>query len=143
MKVLRHDVYMLLFLSLAVVAIALTIRPPLPVDETRYLAVAWDMWLKGNYLVPHLNGAPYSHKPPLLFWLMAGGWHLFGINEWWPRLVAPLFGFGSLILTFYLGRTLWPESKETWPLAPILLFGSLFWCVFATCLVNPTIILHS
>ncbi len=132
MNVLRHSIFMPLLLSLAVIAIALTIRPPLPVDETRYLAIAWDMWLKGNYLVPHLNGAPYSHKPPLLFWLMAGGWHLFGVNEWWPRLVAPLFGFGSLILTFHLGRALWPESKETWPLAPILLFGSLFWCVFAT-----------
>ena len=62
MNVLRHGIYIPLFLSLAVLAIALPIRPPLPVDETRYLAVAWDMWLKGNYLVPHLNGAPYSHK---------------------------------------------------------------------------------
>ena len=42
----------------------------MPVDETRYLAVAWDMWREGNFLVPHLNGEPYSHKPPLLFWLI-------------------------------------------------------------------------
>ena len=31
-----------------VVLVALIIRPPLPVDETRYLAVAWDMWLESN-----------------------------------------------------------------------------------------------
>ena len=25
---------------------AIVLRPPLPVDETRYLAVAWEMWLR-------------------------------------------------------------------------------------------------
>ena len=65
------------------VLVALNFRPPLPVDETRYLAVAWDMWREGHYLVPHLNGDPYSHKPPMLFWLMTAGWHLFGVNDWW------------------------------------------------------------
>ncbi len=117
---------------MAVIAVALTIRPPLPVDETRYLAVAWDMWLHENYLVPHLNGAPYSHKPPLLFWLMTGGWHLLGVNEWWPRLVAPLFSIGSLILIHRLARILWPGSADARNLSPILLFGSFFWCVFST-----------
>ncbi|MDD9878777.1 MAG: glycosyltransferase family 39 protein [Magnetovibrio sp.] len=107
-------------------------RPPLPVDETRYLAVAWDMWLEGHYLVPHLNGAPYSHKPPLLFWLMTGGWHVFGLNEWWPRLVAPLFGLGCLALTARLARALWPERREVADLAPLLLFGSVFWTLFTT-----------
>ena len=53
-----------------VMAAAISTRPPLPVDETRYLAVAWEMWQGGNYLVPHLNFEPYSHKPPLLFWLI-------------------------------------------------------------------------
>ena len=132
MGVLRHGLFTPMFLWLAVIVVALATRPPLPVDETRYLAVAWDMWLEGHYLVPHLNGAPYSHKPPLLFWLMTGGWHLFGVNEWWPRLVAPLFGLGSLILTFSLSRALWPKDNKTWHLAPVLLFGALFWCVFMT-----------
>ena len=43
------------------------LRPLLPVDETRYLTVAWEMWTSGSYIVPHLNGEPFSHKPPLLF----------------------------------------------------------------------------
>ena len=65
-------------------------RPVLPVDETRYLTVAWEMWLRGDFLVPYINGEPYSHKPPLLFWLIHLGWAVFGVNDWWPRLVAPL-----------------------------------------------------
>ena len=35
---------------------AVIARPPLPVDETRYLGVAWEMYESGNYLVPHQNG---------------------------------------------------------------------------------------
>ena len=119
-------------LWLAVTLAALTLRPPLPVDETRYLAVAWDMWREGHYLVPHLHGEPYSHKPPLLFWLMTAGWHVFGVNDWWPRLVAPLFGLGSLVLTGRLAGALWPGMARAGALAPVLLFGAVFWTVFGT-----------
>src|SRR5579883_1503643 len=103
---------LLLPLALAVViwailvAAGLALRPTLPVDETRYLAVAWEMWTGGNYLVPHLNGIPYHHKPPLLFWLITLGWHVFGVSETWGRLVAPLFALGCLLLSARLAQCL-------------------------------------
>lgn len=119
-------------LWLAVMATALLVRPFLPVDETRYLAVAWEMWSGGDFLVPHLNGETYSHKPPLLFWLINAGWSLFGINDWWPRLVAPLFGLASLGLTAMLARRLWPDAPIIAAAAPLIAFGSIFWTLFAT-----------
>ena len=119
-------------LWLVVMAAGLALRPPLPVDETRYLAVAWEMWRDGNFLVPHLNGETYSHKPPLLFWLINLGWGIFGVNDWWPRLVAPLFGLGSLFLTGALARRLWPERAEATPAAPLILFGGAFWALYTT-----------
>ena len=120
-------------LWLVLMAAALASRPPLPVDETRYLAVAWDMWLRGDFLVPHLNGKPYSDKPPLLFWLMQAGWAVLGVNDWWPRLVAPLTGLAGLFLTAALGRQLWPETKqEIAATAPFLVLGMGFWTLFAT-----------
>ncbi len=117
---------------LAVVAAAILLRPHLPVDETRYLAVAWEMWRDGNFLVPHLNGETYSHKPPLLFWLMKLGWAVFGINDWTPRLVAPLFGLGTLALTGTLAARFWPEDTRAAKLAPLILFGSVFFALFTT-----------
>lgn len=42
----------------------------LPIDETCYTGVAWEMLRTGNLLVPHSNGLPYPDKPPLLFWLL-------------------------------------------------------------------------
>jgi len=119
-------------LWLAIMATALKVRPFLPVDETRYLAVAWEMWRDGNFLVPHLNGAPYSHKPPLLFWLMQAGWAVFGVNDWWPRLVAPLFGLANLFLTASLARALWPSRQIVAVAAPLILFTCLFWTLFTT-----------
>jgi len=119
-------------LWLIAVTVALGVRPLMPVDETRYLAIAWDMWLNGNYLVPHLNGAPYSHKPPLLFWLMTAGWHLFGVNEWSSRLVAPLFGLATMGLSWRLALALWPERQNAAAMTPLFLFGAVFWTLFTT-----------
>ena len=35
--------------------LGLALRAPLPVDETRYLTVAWEMWSSGHFAVPTLN----------------------------------------------------------------------------------------
>ena len=115
---------------LALVFTAYAVRGPLPIDETRYLSVAWEMWVRGDFLVPYLNGAPYSHKPPLLFWLFQLGWKLFGVNEWWPRLVPPVFTLVSLFLTQTLARRLWPLHPQVAVAAPWLLVGTLLWALW-------------
>lgn len=120
-------------LGLALLAVAsLALRPAIPVDETRYLAVAWEMWLRGDFLVPYLNGEPYSHKPPLLFWLFHLGWTLFGVNDWWPRLVAPLAGAVSLLLTVRIGELLWPQRRSWLGLAAPWLLGCGYWAALNT-----------
>jgi 4-amino-4-deoxy-L-arabinose transferase-like glycosyltransferase len=115
----------------ALVAAALSFRPLLPVDETRYVTVAWEMWLREDFLVPHLNGATYSHKPPLLFWIINAGWGVFGVNDWWPRLVAPLFGLACLGLSAFTCRRLWPSS-QAYLIVPVLLIGTFYWAIYTT-----------
>jgi 4-amino-4-deoxy-L-arabinose transferase-like glycosyltransferase len=108
------------------------LRPLWPVDETRYASVAWEMWQRGDFLVPYVNGEPYSHKPPLLFWLIQLGWAVFGVNDWWPRLVAPLCALAAVPLTLRLGRALWPEESEARYTAVWVLFGTLLFAAFVT-----------
>ena len=120
----------LLWLTLVFTAFAT--RSYFPLDETRYVGVAWEMWLRGDFLVPYLNGEPYSHKPPLLFWLFQAGWWLFGVNEWWPRLVPELCALANLLLTARLARRLWPAWREPATLAPLILLGSLLWTFYTT-----------
>ncbi len=125
-------VWPLFGLWLLVVITSLWLRPLLPVDETRYASVAWEMWLRGDFLVPFKNGTPYPDKPPLLFWLINLGWWPFEVNDWWPRLVSPLLALACLFPMNRLARSLWPEQNSVHQLAPWLLFGSLFWLGFMT-----------
>ncbi len=120
------------FLVLLLTAVALFVRPMMPIDETRYISVAWEMWLRGDYLVPFKNGAPYSHKPPLMMWLFQAGWTIFGVNEWWPRLVSPLFSVANLFLTASLARRLWPERGGIDGPAALILASGLLWTFFST-----------
>ncbi len=122
----------LALLWLLVVIVSLAVRPLLPVDETRYLSVAWEMWLRDDFLVPFKNGEPYAHKPPLLFWLIQAGWAVFGVNEWWPRLIAPLLALLCIPLVRLLALRLWPDRIEVGKHASWLLFASGFWLAFAT-----------
>lgn len=126
-----------LLVALWAVAVAggLAARPAWPIDETRYLSIGWEMWHRGEFLVPHLNGQPYSDKPPLLFWLMNAGWAVFGVHEWWARLVPSLFALGNLFLTARLARKLWPDRPDVAAAAPLLLLSTFLWSFFTTVLL--------
>ena len=117
---------------LLLTAVAMLARPITPIDETRYVGVAWEMWLRGDFLVPFKNGEQYSHKPPLMMWMFQAGWAVFGVNEWWPRLVSPLFSAGSLLLTFGLAKRLWPAHHNVGGAAVIVLASCLVWAISST-----------
>lgn len=81
----------------------------MPLYSTRTLAVAWEMWNGQHFIVPYLNGEPYSHKVPLLFWMIHAGWFAFGVNDIWPRILEVAFGAVQLVLAATLARRLAPE----------------------------------
>jgi 4-amino-4-deoxy-L-arabinose transferase-like glycosyltransferase len=49
-------------------------------DETSYTEVTLEMMHGGDLLVPHLDGRPWFVKPPLVLWLLAGAFSLFGFG---------------------------------------------------------------
>ncbi|MFG6083271.1 ArnT family glycosyltransferase [Paracoccus litorisediminis] len=120
---------MCLFAAISVLGVIL--RPALPIDETRYLTVAWEMRLSGDWLVPHLNGLTYSHKPPLLFWLINLVWLVTGPSEIAARLVAPAFGLASIWATARLAQRLVPASPDIGGRTALVLAGSLGFSIFA------------
>lgn len=128
----RGQLFLSLLLLAALTTVALLTRPLIPIDETRYVSAAWEMWLRGDFLVPFKNGEPYSHKPPFMFWMSHAGWALFGVNDWWPRLVLPLFSAGALLLTYLLARRLWPQHAGLGGQAALVLVSALLWMLFST-----------
>lgn len=85
--------------------------PYFPVDETRYLSVAWEMNLHNSFIVPLQNALPYSHKPPLLFWLFNLDWLLFGVNEVTLRFIPLLFSLLTITLLYKISLLLWDDEK--------------------------------
>ena len=128
----RGMLMLAVFMLLVLTGVAFVSRPMTPIDETRYISVAWEMWLRGDFLVPFKNGAPYSHKPPLMIWLFQAGWAVFGVCEWWPRLVSPLVSAINLLLTVGLARRLWPDRPGVGGPAVLILSSSLLWTFFST-----------
>ena len=76
-------------------------RPLALPDEGRYAEVGRWMLLSGDGLASRLNGIPFFHKPPLLYWLEALSMAVFGVNAWAARLVPALHA-GVMLLTVYL-----------------------------------------
>ncbi len=59
-------------------------------DEPRYARIGEEMVLRGSYVTPTLNFHPWLEKPPLLFWLEAASFRVFGVHEWAARLPVAL-----------------------------------------------------
>lgn len=118
---LRRAARMVLVLFAVVALAGVLLRPLMPIDETRYLAVAWEMRLNGDWLVPTRNFALYSDKPPLLFWSINLVWLVTGVSEIAARLVSPAYAILSLWLTGRLAARLWPEDPAAGPRAVLAL----------------------
>lgn len=123
-------------LTLAVFALLLGLqllaRPILPIDETRYLSVAWEMHLSGD--IAHLtrNFEPYSHKPPLLFWLINLLWLVTGVSELAGRLIGPAFALAAVALTAGLARNLWPADRGIGRRAALVLAGFSVFAIYGS-----------
>lgn len=123
-----------LFLGLLLLAPIVFLLPPLPIDETRYLAVAWEMRSTGEFLVPHLNGALYSQKPPLLFWLINAGWLATGVHAWTARAMTLACSLATLVLVARLTKRV-TGSEPAARASAVLLLGMLYFATFANAIM--------
>jgi dolichol-phosphate mannosyltransferase len=80
--------------------------PLIDPDESRYAQIAKEMLETGDYIVPVRFGHPYLDKPPLLYWLTATSFRVFGVSEAAARLVPALSALATIGLVFLLGGRL-------------------------------------
>ncbi len=60
-------------------------------EEGRRILPAIRMLETGNYIVPQVGSTPYFRKPPLINWLVAASFKIFGVrNEWTARLPSAI-----------------------------------------------------
>ncbi len=79
--------------------------PLLGPDEPRYSQVAREMFERGDWVTPTLGGFDWFEKPALLYWLQIASYNLFGVSEFAARFGSALFGLGTILSLWILGKT--------------------------------------
>ncbi len=97
-------------------------------DEARYTYVAQEMNDTGNWLVPQRNGKFYSHKPPLMFWLIKLGTYVTngkfnGISGRLPSLLGGIIAMWALVMI----ACKWFDNRTAWWSLLIVSSSYLFW----------------
>src|SRR5512138_1896661 len=80
--------------------------PLMEPDEGRYSEIPREMLEKMDFITPTLNYVKYFEKPPLLYWLNALSFSIFGQNEFAARVPCALAGLLTILFTYWLGREL-------------------------------------
>ncbi len=83
-------------------------------DEGRYAQIPKEMVEGGSWIVPTLQGEPYLDKPPLMYWLVAISYELFGVGEASARLVPALCVHLTILAIYLLGRRSIGERGAFW-----------------------------
>jgi 4-amino-4-deoxy-L-arabinose transferase-like glycosyltransferase len=54
--------------------------------DTSHAEAAREMITRGDYVTLHINGVRYLEKAPMMYWLVAGSYRVFGVSEFAARL---------------------------------------------------------
>jgi 4-amino-4-deoxy-L-arabinose transferase-like glycosyltransferase len=74
-------------------------------DEPRVAEIGRAMWHSGSWALPRLGGEPFLEKPPFYWWIQSAVFELFGrADARVARTASALLAFGTLLLTYGLGR---------------------------------------
>jgi 4-amino-4-deoxy-L-arabinose transferase-like glycosyltransferase len=72
--------------------------------DTSHAIAAREMITRGDYVTLHINGVRYLEKAPLMYWLVAGCYRVFGVNEAAARLPTVAAMFLLVLLGIGWGR---------------------------------------
>jgi 4-amino-4-deoxy-L-arabinose transferase-like glycosyltransferase len=93
------------------------------VDASQYASISMEMMQQDNWLEVQHRGADYLDKPPLLFWLSAAFFKVFGLSNWAYKLPSVLFAIAGIGALYKFSRLFYAE--ETARFAAVILASSV------------------
>ena len=107
--VVRHQLWLAL-IGLGVFFTNLGAADLFDEDEPKNAACAYEMLVRGDWVVPSFNHELRPEKPVLLYWLMMLAYRAFGVTEFAARFWSATLALGTVLATYHLGRRLFqPE----------------------------------
>jgi 4-amino-4-deoxy-L-arabinose transferase-like glycosyltransferase len=105
-------VYSAVILIASAVYLACAISPPSLQDDVDAVQaqIARNMITSGDWATPRLDGVVYLEKPPLIYWLIALSYKVFGVHDWAARIPIALSAIALCWLTAAFG--IWAFGKR-------------------------------
>jgi 4-amino-4-deoxy-L-arabinose transferase-like glycosyltransferase len=95
--------------------------------------IARNMLVSGDWVTARLDGVAYLEKSPLVYWVMAVSYSVFGIHDWAARLPLALAVVLLCWITYRMGR--WAFDEEAGMFAGIILATSAGLFLFTRILI--------
>jgi 4-amino-4-deoxy-L-arabinose transferase-like glycosyltransferase len=108
----RFHCYLIVLLVAAAVYAGCMISPPSLMDDVDAVQaqIARNMLTSGDYVTARLDGIPYLEKAPLIYWLIAGSFKIFGATDWAARIPMVLAALALAWLTTAFG--MWAFGRK-------------------------------
>ncbi|HEU4416808.1 MAG TPA: glycosyltransferase family 39 protein, partial [Candidatus Angelobacter sp.] len=100
--------------------------------------IARNMLVSGDWTTARLDGVAYLEKSPLVYWMMAGSYAIFGVHDWAARLPLALAVVLLCWTTYRFGR--WAFGQEAGTYAGLMLATSTGLFLFTRILIPDAIL---
>jgi len=104
--------YLAVVLLASAVYLGCIISPPSLMDDVDAVQaqIARNMLTSGDWVTARLDGVTYLEKAPLIYWLIAGSFKIFGVYDWASRIPVALSAIALCLLTAAFGA--WSFGKK-------------------------------
>jgi 4-amino-4-deoxy-L-arabinose transferase-like glycosyltransferase len=102
----RHlYIYLAILLFAGAVYLGCMVSPPSLMDDVDAVQaqIARTMLTSGDWVTARLDGVAYLEKSPLIYWLIALSYKIFGVHDWAARIPVALSAMGLCWLTAAFG----------------------------------------
>jgi 4-amino-4-deoxy-L-arabinose transferase-like glycosyltransferase len=96
------------------------------VDSAQYASISQEMARTNEFLEVQNKGNDYLDKPPLLFWVSAISFKIFGVHNWSFKLIPFLFAMMSVFATYRLGTIMVNNKVGRWAAVILLTCQAYF-----------------
>ena len=99
------NIYLVVILVAATIYLGCIISPPSLQDDVDAVQaqISRNMIASGDWVTPRLDGVIYLEKPPLIYWLIAITYKIFGVHDWAARIPIALSSIASVLADRSIG----------------------------------------
>jgi 4-amino-4-deoxy-L-arabinose transferase-like glycosyltransferase len=108
----RWTSWLIVFGIAAAIYLGCIVSPPSLMDDVDAVQaqIARNMLTSGDWVTPRIDHIIYLEKPPLIYWMIAASYKVFGAHDWVARLPVVLSSIALALLTLAFGT--WAFGKR-------------------------------